>query len=104
MSARLKKGDEVIVVAGRDRGHKGKILSFSRDGDRVLVEGRNLVKKHQKPRAEGEVGSIREIEAPIHVSNVMPIDPESGKGTRVRFSHESKGSVVRVAARSGKPL
>ena len=90
MPARIKTGDEVIVIGGKDRGKRGKVLRVEPKKDRVYVEGLNIVKRHQQPaqvagaqRAE-QVGGVIEKEGPIHVSNVMLVDPKDGKPTRVR--------------------
>jgi large subunit ribosomal protein L24 len=99
MGSRIKKGDHVIVTAGKDRGEKGTVLRVDRERDRVLVEGRNLVKRHQSAARFREAGII-EKEAWIHASNVMLVDPESEKPTRVRFE-ERDGKKVRVAVKSG---
>lgn len=100
---RVKKGDTVVVIAGKDKGKKGTVLSVNPKTDRVLVEGVNMMTKHQKPSAMNQQGGIITKEAPIHVSNVMPYDAESGKGVRVRFV-EKDGAKVRVSAKSGKEL
>jgi large subunit ribosomal protein L24 len=109
VAVRLKAGDEVVVVGGKDRGKRGKVLRVDRGKDRVYVEGLNLVKRHQKPqqvsgaqRAE-QVGGVIEKEGPIHVSNVMHVDPRDGKPTRVGVETED-GKRYRVARRSGTRL
>jgi large subunit ribosomal protein L24 len=92
---RLKKGDEVIVTAGKDKGRQGVVLSFSGD-DRVVVEGINLVKKHQKGNPQtGQQGGIIEKEMPIHVSNVMPYNPVTEKGDRIGIKTLEDGRRVR---------
>lgn len=82
---RVKKGDTVVVIAGKDKGKKGTVTKVFTKANRVLVEGVNVITKHQKPTAVNPQGGIINKEAPIHISNVMPVDPETGKGTRVRF-------------------
>lgn len=84
MAAKIKKNDEVMIMVGKDRGKTGKVLKVYPDKDRVLVEGRNMVKKHQRPLPNRE-GGIIEKEATIHVSNVMMIDPSDKKPCRVGF-------------------
>ncbi|QGS67804.1 50S ribosomal protein L24 [Oceanobacillus sp. 143] len=92
----VKKGDKVKVLSGKDRGKTGTILEAYPKKDRVLVEGVNMVKKHAKPSQENPQGGILELEAPIHVSNVMPIDPKSGEPTRVGYEVRD-GKKVRIA-------
>lgn len=79
----VKTGDKVRVISGKDKGKEGVILASFPKKDRVLVEGVNIVKKHQKPSQANQTGGIVEVEAPIHVSNVMFIDPSTGEPTRV---------------------
>ena len=101
MAQRIKKDDEVIVISGRDKGAKGRVLKVILEKDQVIVEGVGRVKKHQKPNQQNPQGGIVEKDLPIHVSKVMPVDPESGKPTRVRAGKDSDGNKVRVAVRSG---
>ena len=100
---RVKKGDTVVVIAGKDKGKKGTVVKVMPKTDRVLVEGVNMITKHQKPSAMNPQGGIVNKEASIHISNVMPLDPETGKGTRVRVEVK-EGKKVRVAVKSGKEL
>ncbi len=100
---RVKKGDTVVVIAGKDKGKKGLVLSVDAKKDRVLVEGINVVTKHNKPSQTNPQGGITTKEAPIHISNVMPFDPEAGKGVRVRYEVVD-GKKVRVSQKSGKQL
>ena len=100
---RVKKGDTVVVIAGKDKGKKGTVTKVFTKANRVLVEGVNVITKHQKPTAMNPQGGIINKEAPIHISNVMPLDPETGKGTRVRFEMKD-GKKVRVAVKSGKEI
>jgi large subunit ribosomal protein L24 len=109
MPARLKSGDEVIVIGGKDSGKRGKVLRVEPKKDRLFIEGLNMVKRHQRPqqvsgaqRAE-QVGGVIEKEGPIHVSNVMLVDPKDGKPTRVGIEIED-GKHFRVAKRSGTRL
>jgi large subunit ribosomal protein L24 len=97
---RIRKNDEVIVIAGRDRGKRGRVTLVDAERNRVVVEGVNLVKRHTKPNPQKQVqGGIVEQEASIHASNVMPVDPASGKRTRVGMRTESDGRKVRVSRR-----
>ena len=109
MPARIKSGDEVIVISGKDRGKRGKVLRVDSKHDRLYVEGLNMIKRHQKPqqvagaqRAE-QVGGVIEREGPIHRSNVMLADPGDGRPTRVKIETE-EGRRYRVATRSGTRL
>ncbi|MBV8734725.1 MAG: 50S ribosomal protein L24 [Solirubrobacterales bacterium] len=106
MSARIKRGDEVIVISGKDRGKRGTVLRVEPRHERLYVEGLNMIKRHQRPRqvtgaqrAE-QVGGVIEKEGPIHISNVMLADPQDGRPTRVRIELEG-GQRYRVAGRSG---
>jgi large subunit ribosomal protein L24 len=109
MPARLKSGDEVIVVGGKDRGKRGRILRVDPKHDRVYVEGLNVVKRHQRPRQVGGaqraevVGGVIEKEGPIHVSNVMLADPKDDQPTRVGIEIKD-GKRYRIARRSGTRL
>ena len=92
---RVKKGDDVMVVAGKDKGRRGTVIRVL-DDDRVLVEGINMAKKHQKPNPmKGVSGGILEVEMSLHLSNVMPYNPASGKGDRVGFRTLDDGRKVR---------
>jgi large subunit ribosomal protein L24 len=107
MPVRIKTDDEVIVIGGKDRGKRGKVLRVDPKRDRVYVEGLNMVKRHQRPKQTGptaqQQGGVIEKEGPIHISNVMPIDPRDGKPTRVAIQLED-GKRVRIARRSGARL
>jgi len=100
--ARVRKGDTVVVISGKDKGKTGKVLSISPEHERVLIEGINLVKRHTKASARNREGGIVESERAIHLSKVMPLDPETGKGTRVKVGQEG-GEKVRIA-KSGKVI
>ena len=104
MAARLKTGDLVVVISGKNKGKQGKIARIIADYDRVVVEGVNLIKRHLKPTAKNPQGGILEKEAPLHASKVMPVDPKTGKPTRVRFTKDAKGNTTRVAVKSGEEL
>ncbi|MED1742156.1 50S ribosomal protein L24 [Bacillus swezeyi] len=99
----VKKGDKVMVISGKDKGKQGVILAAFPKKDRVLVEGVNMVKKHAKPTQANPQGGILNQEAPIHVSNVMPLDPKTGEVTRVGYKAEN-GKKVRIAKKSGQVL
>ncbi|HLR79852.1 MAG TPA: 50S ribosomal protein L24 [Bacillota bacterium] len=99
----VKTGDKVKVISGKDRGKQGTILAVYPKKDRVLVEGINMTKKHAKPSQENPQGGILNQEAPIHVSNVMPIDPKSGDPTRVGYEVRD-GKKIRIAKKSGAAL
>lgn len=102
---KIKKGDEVLVIAGKDAGKKGKVLRVDRKKARVVVEGLNMVKKHTRPNPRAGVqGGIVEREAPIHISNVMVISPDSGKPTRVGIKVLEDGRRVRYAKVDGAIL
>ena len=91
---KLKTGDKVVVVAGSNIGKEGKITKIL--DSKVIVEGVNVVKKHLKPRNNNGTGEIVEVEAPIHVSNVMLVDPKTKKPTKVRVEKDSKGKKIRI--------
>lgn len=100
---KVKKGDEVIVTTGKDKGRKGKITQVITAESRVIVGGVNMVKRHTKP-SRTSPGGIVEKEASLHVSNVALVDPKSGKATRVGYKTTDDGRKVRVARRSGEVI
>ena len=103
MAAKIKKGDTVVVIAGRDKGRSGEVIEMRRADNRALVRGVNIVKRHQKQSAQAEGGIISK-EAPIHLSNIALADPKDGKPTKVGFKYVGSGDErkkVRVAKRSG---
>jgi large subunit ribosomal protein L24 len=102
--AHVRKGDTVVIIAGRERGKRGKVLRVMPAEGRVLVERLNLMKKHQKPTQKLRQGGIIEREAPLHLSNVMLVDPRSDKPTRVGVKELSDGRKARVARKSGEML
>ena len=104
MANRIKKDDQVVVIAGRDKGARGRVLKVLSDTDRVLVEGVNRVKRHQKPTPQIPQGGIMEKEAPIHISNVMLLDTKEDAPSRVRMGQDKDGKKVRIAAKSGTVL
>ena len=99
----FKTGDKVVVIAGKDKGKDGKISHVLRAENKVVVEGVNVVKKHTKGNGQ-TAGSIVEREAAIHVSNVMMVDPKTGKRTRVGHSTDKKGKKIRIAKKSNESL
>ena len=99
----LKVGDKVVVIAGSSKGKEGKIIKTLRNENRVIVEGCNIVKKHKKGNGQ-ESGGILEVEAPIHASNVMLIDPKSKKRTRVGYTMTDENKKIRIAKKSGEKI
>jgi large subunit ribosomal protein L24 len=100
----IKKGDTVIVTAGKDNGKTGKVLFAIPKTNRIIVEGVNMVTKHQKPSAKVQQGGIIHQEAPIHVSNVMYYEAKTKKGTRIGQKFLEDGKKVRVSVRTGEVL
>lgn len=103
VKTKIKKGDEVVVLTGRDRGKKGEVLRVLPKESRVLVQGVNMIKRHTRPRP-GEPGGIVDKEAALHISNVAHADPKDGKPTRVGYKVLADGRKVRVARRSGEVI
>lgn len=104
MRMRIKKGDTVIVIAGKNKGVQGAITRALPKKNTVVIDGVNVVKKHRRPSAKAPHGQIVERAMPIHVSNVMIVDPKSGKPTRIRMKAGKDGVRVRTAAKSGETL
>jgi len=100
---KIKKGDNVVVISGRDKGRSGEVLRVFPAEGRVIVQGVNIAKRHTKPRM-GEPGGILEKELSLHISNVSHIDPASGKPTRVGYKFLDDGRKVRFARRSGEVI
>ncbi len=100
---RIKKGDTVCVISGRDKGKSGQVLKVLRQDNRLIVQGVNLVKRHQR-QTVGQEGGIIQKEATIHISNVAHVDPKSKKPTRVGIKFLKDGQKVRVAKRSGETI
>ncbi len=103
MAAKIKKGDKVVVLAGRDKGRSGEVLQVMPKDDRAVVRGVNIVKRHQRQSMKQEAGIISK-EATIHLSNLALADPKDGKATRVGFKVLDGGRKVRVAKRSGEQI
>ena len=100
----VKKGDTVVVISGKDKGKKGKVLQAFPKDSRVIVEGVNMATKHQKPNQQMQQGGIIHREAPIHVSNVMIFDKKAGQGVRVGQKVLNNGEKVRVSKKTGEVL
>ena len=100
---RIKKGDTVVVLTGREKGKTGEVLRVLRAADRVLVQGVNIVKRHQRPSG-ATAGGIIEKEAPLHISNVALIDPKTDRPTRAGFRFDDAGRKLRYAKRSGEAI
>ena len=100
---KIKKGDNVVVISGRDKGRTGEVLRVFPSERRVIVQGVNIAKRHTKPRM-GEPGGIVEKELTLHISNVSHVDPASGKPTRIGYKMLDDGRKVRVARRSGEVI
>ena len=100
---KIRKGDRVTVITGREKGKTGEVLRVQRAADRVLVQGVNMIKRHQRPTGMTP-GGIIEKEAPVHISNVALIDPKSDRPTRVGYRVDDAGRKVRVAKRSGEAI
>ena len=99
----FKTGDKVVVIAGKDKGKEGSIKKVLKAENKIIVEGVNVVKKHVKPNGQ-TAGSINEMEAPIHASNVMFLDPKTKKPTRIGHTIDKKGKKIRVAKKSNTNL
>lgn len=100
----IKKGDMVVVIAGKDKGKKGKVLSVHPQDNRVVVEGVNKVKKHQKPNRTNPQGGIMSVEAGLHISNVMLWDKKAGAPTRIGMKFLKTGEKVRISKKSGETI
>jgi len=103
MAARIKKGDKVVVLSGRDKGRSGEVIKVMPSDERALVRGVNMVTRHQRQTAAQEGGLVRK-EAPIHLSNIAVADPQSGKPTRIGFKKLQDGRKIRFAKRSGETI
>jgi large subunit ribosomal protein L24 len=97
MALHIKKGDTVEIIAGDHKGTTGKVLRVITDKSRVIVQGHNLVKKHVRPSQKNPQGGRINVEQPIHISNVLPVNPKSSKGSKVKFKIEKDGTKKRVA-------
>ena len=105
MKTKIKKGDQVLVIAGKNRGTRGKVLRMLPATGKALVEGVNMIKRHTKPNPQRQIqGGVVEREAPIALCKLMLIDPDSGKPTRVGWKRADDGTVTRIAKRSGAEI
>ncbi|MCA9688405.1 MAG: 50S ribosomal protein L24 [Myxococcales bacterium] len=104
MAARIRRDDEVVVIAGKDKGRRGKVLRVLPKTARVVIQGVNVVTKHVSPSRQNPQGGRVQREAPIHLSNVMIADPQSGEPTRVRYKLLDSGRKVRIAVKSGQQI
>lgn len=104
MHMKLKKGDKVIVIAGKSKGKTGTIVRAYPARDLVLIDGVSVVKRHRKPSASNRSGQIVEKPMPIHASNVQLVDPKTGKPTRIRITRGKEGQRARVAVKSGQEI
>lgn len=100
----IKKGDNVFVISGESKGQKGKVLEVFYDKQRAIVEGVNMVSKHTKPNADNPQGGIVKQEAPIHISNLLNVDPSSGEATRIGRRRNDKEKLVRYSKKSGEEI
>src|SRR5215831_19503514 len=100
MKLKIKKGDRVVVITGRDKGKQGEVLKVLPKEGRVLVQGVNIAKRHTRPSTANPSGGILDKEMPIHISNVAHLDPGSGKPTRVGYKLQDDGRKIRIARRS----
>ena len=103
-AAKIKKGDSVVVLSGKDKGKTGTVTQVMPKDGKVLVEGVNVATRHRKPSQTNPQGGIERREAPMHISKVAVADPKDGKPTRVRFETKKDGSKVRVAVKSGETI
>ncbi|MDD2380107.1 MAG: 50S ribosomal protein L24 [Mariniphaga sp.] len=100
----IKKGDTVVVITGTSKGKKGRVLEIITKTDRAIVEGVNMIKKHTKPNAKSPQGGIIEQEAPIHISNLMLVDPKTGEPTRIGRRLNEQGKLIRYSKKSGEEI
>lgn len=101
---KLKKGDKVIVIAGKSKGQTGTIARVLPKDTMVVIDGVNIVKKHRRPNAKARSGQIVDVAMPLHASNVMIADPKTGKPSRIKVTRDDKGVRSRVALKSGQTL
>ncbi len=101
---KLKKGDKVLVIAGKNKGESGAIVRVLTSANMVLLDGINLVKRHRRPSAQNRKGQIVDKPMPIHASNVMLMDPKSGKPTRIKITRSAEGARERIAVKSGETV
>ena len=104
MGLRIKKGDQVFILSGRNKGSRGKVLQVMPESHRAIVEGVNFVKRHVRARGRGQPGGIQEREAAIHLSNLMLIDPKTNQPSRFKTVVKENGSKVRVSKKSNNEI
>ena len=102
-AAKIKKGDKVVILSGKDKGRTGNVVKMLRKDGKLVVEGVNMAARHRKPTQANPQGGIERLEAPLHICKVAIADPKDGKPTRVRFE-EKDGKKVRVAVKSGETI
>jgi large subunit ribosomal protein L24 len=102
--AKIKKGDTVVVLAGKDKGKTGEVTRVDPKADKVVVSGANIAVRHRKPSQANPQGGLDRFEAPLHISNVALADPKDGKATRVRIETGKDGKKTRVAVKSGEKI
>ncbi len=100
----IKKGDTVVIITGESKEQRGRVLEVNRKTQRALVEGVNIISKHTKPDAQNPQGGIMKKEAPVHISNLMLIDPSSGDPTRIGRKYNDKKKLVRYSKKSGEEI
>jgi len=100
----IKKGDTVIVITGESKGQKGRVLEVNRDKNKAIVEGVNMVSKHTKPNSKAPQGGILKKEAPVHISNLMLVDPTTGKPTRIGRKLNDNNKLIRYSKKSGEEI
>lgn len=104
MKAYIKKDDKVQVIAGEEKGSTGRVVSVDHTKNRAIVEGLNMVTKHTKPSAANPQGGITKMEAPLHMSNLMVVEPKSGKGSRIGFKKNADGKTIRYFKKTGEEV
>lgn len=104
MKIHIKKDDLVKVMSGENRGSEGRVIAINRETYRAIVEGVNMVSKHTKPSAANPQGGISKMEAPLHISNLLLVDPKSGKGQRIGTKKDAEGKSVRYFKKSGEEV
>ncbi len=104
MPAKIRRGDTVVILAGKDRGKRGTVREMIRKKNRVVVDGVNIVTRHRRARSQFEQSEIVESEAPIHISNVMLVDPATDEPTKVTFRRRDDGVLARISKQSGEDI
>ncbi len=104
MPSKIRRGDRVVVLSGRSKGARGVVRTVDRKKERITIEGVNMIKRHQRARSMQQQSQIVEREGPVHISNVMLLDPTTDEPTRVTFRRREDGAMVRVSKRSGEDV